>query len=119
MTATALRLTTLLLICAAALLTPACSNRSNIVPFDLEMEARQHRPSTIQQPTNHYQILIETYARCHGRYSPEEQKKRATDAARRIMEHPQNAAVIRHQIRAECFATPVPDPATPTQKHTP
>ena len=119
MKAPAIKITAVLLMCAAALLTTACTNQGEPIPFNLEMEARKYRATQAQQPVNEYRTLIDAYARCHGRYSKEEQKKRAINADRRIREHPDNAAVIRHQIRAECLLTPMPEPTAATQESIP
>ena len=119
MKAPPLKLLVALLMCAAALLAAACTNDRDTIPFNLEMEARQYRAPVVEQPLNDYKILIEAYARCHGRHSKEEQEKRAANAARRIREYPGNATVIRHQIRAECFSTPMPGPTTTVQENVP
>ena len=108
-----------LLMCSAALLAAACTNDKDTIPFNLEMEARQYRAPAVEQPLDDYKILIEAYAHCHGRHSKEEQEKRAANAARRIREHPGNAAVIRYEIRAECFSTPIPDPTATVQESVP
>ena len=119
MKAPALRMIAALLMCTATLFTAACTNQREPIPFNLEMEARKYHAPAAQQPVNEYKTLIDAYARCHGRYSKKEQEKRAINADRRIREHPGNATVIRHQIRAECFSTPMPDPTTTIQESIP